>query len=169
MSLVQHAVVEEKLHMILADFNISVMLMKKKTWENSKWCHPRNSEIKSGCNRGHRWTDCTSNTGVSGGKWQVGAVTNPTADGRGFEFSTAATSEPSSHSFLCRLPVPRPLCLCRNNRTTTTKKMTSSLDWPETRKRRRWRRKRSSGSCSTPSIMTSRRTRQANKLLERLI
>lgn len=34
---------------------------------------------------------------MSGGKWQVGAVTNPTADALGLEFSTAATSQ-TSHS-----------------------------------------------------------------------
>lgn len=41
---------------------------------------------------------------MSGGKWQVGAVTNPTADARGLVFSTAATSELFSHSTLCHLP-----------------------------------------------------------------
>lgn len=39
------------------------------------------------------------------------------------------------------------------------KRMMWNLDWPETRKRKKWRRKRSSASCSTPSITTSRRTR----------
>lgn len=77
---------ENPLPLILADHNTLVILtcekkqQQQESKENSKWCHPRNSEIKSGCNRGHRWTDCTSSTGVSRGKWQVGAVTNPTAE-----------------------------------------------------------------------------------------
>lgn len=45
------------------------------------------------------------------------------------------------------------------------KKMILNQDWLETRKRRKWRRKKSSGSCSTPLIMTSRKTRQGDKLL----
>lgn len=47
------------------------------------------------------------NTGVSGGKCKVGAVTNLSADAGGLVFSTASDSKPSTHSFLCRLP---PLC-----------------------------------------------------------
>ncbi len=42
---------------------------------------------------------------MSGGKWQVGAVTNLTADGPGFVFSTAPTSEPSSHSASAACPL----------------------------------------------------------------
>lgn len=45
------------------------------------------------------------------------------------------------------------------------KKTILNQDWLETRKRKRWRRKKSSGSCSTPLIMTFRKTRQGDKLL----
>lgn len=43
------------------------------------------------------------------GKWQVGAVTNPTADSWGLVFNAVSLQQPS-HSSLCRLPPhPRPL------------------------------------------------------------
>lgn len=103
--------------------------------------------------------------GWAGGKWQVGAVTDPTADGRGFVFSTAATLRNILLLLLLPPAPPSPSCLCRNNRMMMTKKTMWNLVWLEMRKRKKWRRKKSSGSCSTPLIMTSRRTRQANKLL----
>ena len=45
MAFVQHVVVEEKFPLT----NVHVMVKRTKR-KNSKWCHPRNSEIKSGCN-----------------------------------------------------------------------------------------------------------------------
>lgn len=58
------------------------------------------------------------------GKWQVGAVTNPTADSLGLVFNGAVSLQQPSHSSLYRLPppTPGPLCLCRNNRRMTTRK-----------------------------------------------
>lgn len=41
------------------------------------------------------------------GKWQVGAVTNPTADSWGLLFNAVSLQQPS-HSSLCRLPPPTP-------------------------------------------------------------
>lgn len=46
---------------------------------------------------------------MSGGKWQVGAVANPTADARGLVFSTAATSQTPSHSSSPAARPPLPL------------------------------------------------------------
>lgn len=42
------------------------------------------------------------------GKWQVGAVTNPTADSLGLVFNGAVSLQQPSHSSLYRLPPPPP-------------------------------------------------------------
>lgn len=40
------------------------------------------------------------------GKWQVGAVTNPTADSSGLVSNRGVSLQQPSHSSLCRLPPP---------------------------------------------------------------